>query len=347
MKKKFTIYLAFVLILSLSFVSGAVVINEVESNPDDETMEYVELYNSGNSEVDLSGWMIEDSRGRIDVIPNGTSISSKRFFVFNELISTLDFLNNESIVLRNEHGALVDVAPFLADSQNDLMTWQRIPDGSGDFVFAAGTEGLPNELTVISNKYEDLNCVFAGDDIVLNVNVSGFCIEEVIFSVLIDGVWENYSGVDDGEGVYSLFLDAGNFSSSELIEWTVFSRDCFSRIEQDGVEDFYVNSQTELLIDPASPDGLEEWYVSEPEFILINDDANMLFYRWDSLLFLKGVLLLEILDWRKSLIMATLPAVFWNLIIGAIFVTNRRRKVFCLILILLIPLLRTWFLMME
>jgi len=37
---------------------GAVVINEVELNPPGDANEWVELYNNGAEEVDISGWRV-------------------------------------------------------------------------------------------------------------------------------------------------------------------------------------------------------------------------------------------------------------------------------------------------
>src|SRR5258707_508127 len=58
-------------------VGGPVVINEVMINPSavsDAGGEYVELYNSGPSVVDLQGWTLRDDDVNSYTIPAGTPI---------------------------------------------------------------------------------------------------------------------------------------------------------------------------------------------------------------------------------------------------------------------------------
>ena len=133
-------------ILFLSFVFADVYINEVESNPVNESEEYVELFNSGLFDVNISGWSITDSRGRVDIIPNGTIISAEGFFVFEETISKLDLKNNDSLMLNDSGGALIDQSPFLEDSEDDESTWQRTPDGVDNFTFQLRTKGVTNNF---------------------------------------------------------------------------------------------------------------------------------------------------------------------------------------------------------
>lgn len=38
--------------------TARVVINEVQSNPKGDNLDFVELYNAGNGDADLSGWLL-------------------------------------------------------------------------------------------------------------------------------------------------------------------------------------------------------------------------------------------------------------------------------------------------
>src|SRR5690242_19241905 len=70
-----------------------IVINEIvedeqdfESTDTADTREFVELYNSSSSPVDISGWTlgglnIDDSVGPVDVIPGGSMIPAHGYFV--------------------------------------------------------------------------------------------------------------------------------------------------------------------------------------------------------------------------------------------------------------------------
>ncbi len=129
-----------------SFVYAGVYINEVEANPEgSETNEWVELYNSGNVDIDLSEWKIIDVGGIEDVIPFGTIILTKGFWVFTEDISSLSIDNsNEQITLKDKTGEIIDITPLLNDGGDDNNTNQRIPDGVDNWEFKEQTKGKSN-----------------------------------------------------------------------------------------------------------------------------------------------------------------------------------------------------------
>jgi len=80
-----------------TYPSG-VYINEILPNPAgaDETEEWVELYNSNNFEVDLTGWQIKDATGTPTTftVPKNTEILSNSFLIFRRP-ETKIMLNNE------------------------------------------------------------------------------------------------------------------------------------------------------------------------------------------------------------------------------------------------------------
>lgn len=69
----------------LPLASGSVVINEVELNDlqGAPEMQWIELYNSGNDDVDISGWYVvpNDDRLKKEFILDGTVIAPKGFYV--------------------------------------------------------------------------------------------------------------------------------------------------------------------------------------------------------------------------------------------------------------------------
>ncbi|MBI1387080.1 MAG: hypothetical protein GC154_01355, partial [bacterium] len=141
--------IGFVLLLAilLTPVSFAqVVINEIMyhpfSNPDDG--EYIELYNAGDSEIDLSGWRFTD--GIQFKIPAGTKIAADGYVVVcrNELFirdfykpaSSVVTVGNyadsslsndgEAIILENAMGERVDKVEY-----GDSSPWPNAADGGG------------------------------------------------------------------------------------------------------------------------------------------------------------------------------------------------------------------------
>ena len=114
--------------------SDNVVINEVDTNPpgDDATTvsEWVELYNPTDSAIDLGGWQIASTTvlKKTMTVPEGTMIEPGQFLTYS--YQNLWFTDsNESVELRDESGVVIDKTPLVADSQNDLSSWQRIYDG--------------------------------------------------------------------------------------------------------------------------------------------------------------------------------------------------------------------------
>src|SRR3989344_9452812 len=232
-----TLFIGFLLIAGI--VSAAVYVNEIELNPVDETMEYVELFNDGLSSVNISGWMIVDSGGDTDLIPDGTEISAKGFFVFEENISALSLNNNDSLNLTNDIGTLIDNTPFLEDDDNDGKTWQRVPNGVGSFVLKDPTKGANNVVTEILNKSSSPLCVVSGNNVTFSVQVNGECINEVKFLVDINGSVTELTGINTIGNNYATALNTSSFLPSQNITWTVQATNCYNESAQNGNESFY------------------------------------------------------------------------------------------------------------
>ncbi|MBU3906741.1 MAG: lamin tail domain-containing protein [Nanoarchaeota archaeon] len=277
--KRGLVVLFLIVFLSINIISASVFINEIELNPvgTDSGNEWVEMYNDGSS-VNITLWYIQDKNGKNFTIPE-TVIEEKRFYVFDNFTSQLTN-ENQSLSLFNEYRILEDSFGLFKDTDNDNKTWQRIPDGTGNFSFKEQTKYFPNQKTLIENKTSSPICILKGENVTLRVQATGFCIEEVIFSVLTSEAWTNFTGVKLGDN-YSYVLNTLSINNNQ-VNWTVYSRDCFNRTEKDGTESFYINNKTQLSAIPSNPDGLNGWYVTEPLFSLINLDATKLYYQWDS-----------------------------------------------------------------
>lgn len=68
-------------------------INEIYSHPTSGEEEFVELFNSGGQEVDLSGWYLDDIDGGSSpfLVPAGTIINVGQYMVFNHLQTGIYF----------------------------------------------------------------------------------------------------------------------------------------------------------------------------------------------------------------------------------------------------------------
>ena len=104
---------------------GTVVVNELLPNPDgtDDGQEWVELHNTGGTDVSLDGWMLEaatsDWEGPDVTFPAGVSIAPGAFFlVGGELVDDVDYLGE--ISLGNDSDGTGD-ALRLTDCQGTIV----------------------------------------------------------------------------------------------------------------------------------------------------------------------------------------------------------------------------------
>lgn len=144
----------FVGMLAISTTAlGNVVINEIEVNPPQSGNDWVELYNTGNNSVDISGWYatISDQgwTGKISV-PAGTIIVARGFYVANGN-ALWSHNGGGSAELYDSSGQKVDSTPYLEDKLGNDFTYGRHPDGhntdtEGDFGYSMATKGKPNTI---------------------------------------------------------------------------------------------------------------------------------------------------------------------------------------------------------
>jgi len=123
-----------------------IVINEFNYNsaPDFPVEDWVEFYNTEDSDIDLSNWTLKDEKeDNIFVFPVGTKIEAKGYLVLvrnevafktyfpkvNNIISAFDFglgNNGDQLRLFNNLGVLIDSLEY-----DDKSPWEEMPDGNG------------------------------------------------------------------------------------------------------------------------------------------------------------------------------------------------------------------------
>lgn len=135
-----------------STTSAQVVINEFDLNPpgdDRSVLEWVELFNVSDQDVDIGGWTVSTTHGdTVTVaIPAKTILKGKSYYV----VERSGWLDNEDelLVLRNAHRQEVDRTLKASDTSNDARSWSRCPNGKdtnsdADWRFINSTKGQPN-----------------------------------------------------------------------------------------------------------------------------------------------------------------------------------------------------------
>jgi hypothetical protein len=127
-------------------VRAEIRINEVFPNPEGspEVDEFIEIYNTTDEVLDLSGWTLMDTVGspKVYTFPQ-IVLEGKKIFVFRHDITKI-VLNNTSdgVVLKNASGDVIDEMTF--DQSEEGISVGRYPDGTGEFFSMLPTEGSNN-----------------------------------------------------------------------------------------------------------------------------------------------------------------------------------------------------------
>lgn len=138
--------LFFSLLLLALTTNAQIVINEINYKDalDFETKDWIELYNNGNSTVDISNWVFKDDDDLHEfIIPNGTTMTPGSYLVLVQFLANFQALypavspvlgdfefgmsgGGELIRLFDNNGNLMDFVEY-----DDVDPWPTEPDGNG------------------------------------------------------------------------------------------------------------------------------------------------------------------------------------------------------------------------
>lgn len=93
-------------------VTTSIVINEFVSDPHEGEPEWIELYNSTDEHIDLTGWTIEDATGKQTVLEE--TLETKTFTLINNPAGKLNN-SGDVIILKNNSGDVIDVVEYGTD----------------------------------------------------------------------------------------------------------------------------------------------------------------------------------------------------------------------------------------
>lgn len=134
--------------------SDEIYITEVLPNPSGEesTDEFIELYNSSNTTVDLTGWELSDSISRNYTISG--SISAGQYVTFYREVSGVALNNSgDSIELYQPDGTLLDVVEYADSAEEDVS--YALADDDEWYWTTTMTPGRSNTITGITDGTED------------------------------------------------------------------------------------------------------------------------------------------------------------------------------------------------
>ncbi len=120
-----------------------VVLNEYRAKGKDAENEWIEIYNTGDTQVDLSGWRVAHTAngGGAYILPQGTTIAARGFLVLTRQQTGLALdLKNDDVQLLYPTGAFADTTRHAALRENQV--YARSTDGAG--LWLADCKPTPN-----------------------------------------------------------------------------------------------------------------------------------------------------------------------------------------------------------
>lgn len=132
-------------------------INEVMSAPAGEDTDFIEIYNAGDAEIDMSGFALQDDKGAAEqfVIPSGIKIPAKGILVFSQVSpgagESFTFglsSKGDKVILLDATGKQIDKVetPDYGDTKGS--SYARIGDGGAQWqIIDVPTKGQPNATT--------------------------------------------------------------------------------------------------------------------------------------------------------------------------------------------------------
>jgi len=179
---------------------------------DGDAEDFVELYNYGNTAVDISGWGFSDTDGEVATLaPEGTSIDPGEFLIlwytgdsdgFPEIDSKLSG-DGEEIHVADAEGNTIILLEF--GVQTDDISYGRVPDGEDIWVYLdPPTPGETNELVLDITAIYDIQYV---EDPATNDESPLLGQEVSIHGVVTAEFWGSYNNrqmfVQDAEGPWN------------------------------------------------------------------------------------------------------------------------------------------------
>lgn len=129
-------------------------INEVQTAPDGDDADFIEIYNGEEKELNISGFILQDDKGAAEqfVIPDGTKIAAKGFIVFSQVSpgAGVGFTfglssKGDKVILIDNDGATVDRidTPNFGDTKG--QSYARIGNGGNQWqLLDTPTKGTDN-----------------------------------------------------------------------------------------------------------------------------------------------------------------------------------------------------------
>lgn len=280
-KKRSIGVLLFVFLAALTQnAHSEILINEVLANgviePDSE---WVELFNSGNFDVNLTGFNISETSSKnltlSTIMPaNGFIVLVENFTLFNlafpkvnqsgiriieygEIVPSFELSNSGGIVtLYNSSGKVIDSLEYKQSSSQENVSIGRYPDGSSSiFNISTLTPGAKND-----NQNPRLNKWISPSRNSTNISgLAGIIVNLTDDTVQVNSSFISFNGTNFSMGKNGdlwAFLWNTSLNAQKQYNITVFFNDSYGKPASDRLLNIFVNNSPR--IDSFSPSGLAQ-----------------------------------------------------------------------------------------
>lgn len=178
-------------------------LNEIMSKDVNDNPDWIEVYNSGTEDIDISGYWLNDkptAEGGFQ-IPNGTIIQAGGFYFVDANTSGESISSGgEDVSLSKPDGTVIDLTTT-PDMSNDVgLTWAREIDGDGQWMISSPTPASSNGSAANTSPILDATSLteFTSVYSVVASDADGISTVKLIY-MINDGVQSFDMALVDGE----------------------------------------------------------------------------------------------------------------------------------------------------
>lgn len=180
-------------------------------------------------------------------------------FVAGQMVSTIfsfDYPDLSSVYSKQVEGMPLVFVVNISSSNSDYPVWK------GDFELNGSLRSFDNfiysdyEFDCFENNFS-VNCPYCPFDVLNIPDGIYYCSDEKFFRLGMDS---------KNEATLNVLSDIALWPGSYNYSVGLF---------------YPERNWTMLVVSPSMPDGKNGWYVSEPEFSLVNSEADKIYYQWD------------------------------------------------------------------
>jgi cysteine-rich repeat protein len=187
---------------------GDVVINELVSDPSDGETEWLEIYNKSNTEINLTGWIVEDGSGAKTALSGtlGTD-GTTRFLVLEKPKGNLNNAG-DIIFLRDQTGRLIDQVAYGQWDDGNLDN--NAPAATDPFSLARQFDGYNtfnniNDFKITSVKTKGASNIINNPEEAQELSEEDLSAYDYSENILISEIFPNPIGPDNEKEFIELY----------------------------------------------------------------------------------------------------------------------------------------------